>query len=186
MPFIWTTPRSLRTAVASVAIIVPLAGCGILHLTDTGSTCGGAQSASARAILPDTGIAASTEVLVVLTQFDPFLIGELTDISVQHLWPAARGENPEPDPRVRLVRDDGRILLDTLATRRIPNDGNLSRSTWIVYQRTASADRRNALFDALRDQALWLELWGREATRPGTRIRLRTESATVSPIVVCS
>jgi hypothetical protein len=175
--------RWTRTVIGSGAIVAQ-AGC-IGALTDPASKCGNAQTAAAFATLPDTGIAASTEVQVVLAQFDPFIIGELSDISVQHLWPSTRGPNPEADPRVRLVRDDGRVLLDTLATRRLPNDGDPNRLTWIVVQRTQSADRRNAVFNAMRDQTLWLELWSRNAAADGTRVRLRTTSASVSPIATC-
>lgn len=172
-----------RALIGSGCLVV-LTGCDGLS-SEPGSKCGGAQTAAAVVTLPDTGIAAATDVQVVLAQFDPFIIGELSDIAVQHVWPGSRGVNPEPDPRVRLVRDDGRVLLDTLATRRLPNDGNPNRPTWIVVQRTNSADRRNALFEAMHDQTLWLELWERSSLTAGTRVRLRTTSATVSQIATC-
>jgi hypothetical protein len=172
----------LRTVIGS-GCLVSTVGCG--SLTNPGSKCGGAQTASAFATLPDTGIAAGTEVQVVLSQFDPFIIGELSDIAIQHLWPATRGPNPEADPRVRLVRDDGRVLLDTLSTRRLPNDGDPNRSTWIVVQRTRAAERRNAVFDAMQAETLWLELWRPNSATVGTRVRLHTTSASVSPIATC-
>jgi hypothetical protein len=170
-----------------LGITTSLAACSIVGLDGDGSTCGGAQTAVARAALPDTGIAAGTELLLVLAQYDPFLIGEQTELVIDHLWPLARGPNLEPDPRVRLVRDDGRVLLDMLASRSVPNQiaGTSARSTWIVIQIIRSAERRNAILHALRDQKLSVELWRRDATQPGTQVRLRTEAAEVSPVTRC-
>lgn len=150
-----------------------------------GAPCGGAQHAAARAVLPDTGINAKGEVLVVLSQRDPELIGELTDVAVWHLWPAGAAPDAEPDPRVRLVRDDGRVLLDTLGSRYDQPTNTFSRPTWAVLQTFKSADRRNALFQGFQDQTLWVELWQRDAVQPGTRVRLRTESANVTPKATC-
>jgi hypothetical protein len=175
--------RPVRALLATAGVAAGLTGCSMFTVGERGETCGNAQSAFARAMLPDTGIGAATEIQVGLTQFDPFLIGEEADVSVQHLWPSNRGVNPEPDPRVRLVRDDGRVLLDTLSTRSLP--GTPNRSTWIVVQRFSNAERRNALFQAIRDSTLTVELWRRDATQPGTRARLRTTQANISPISRC-
>jgi hypothetical protein len=162
---------------------VLLSGCGI---TDTGSKCGGAQSAFARVVLPDTGIAAADTVFVGLSQFDPIMIGESTDLSVQHVWRPERGPNPGPDPRVRLVRDDGRVLLDTLADRRVPFQAvNDTRGTWIVIKRFSDAGLRQLLFEAIRDSTLSLELRPRTGDAAGSRVRLQTLSAEVSPIGFC-
>lgn len=151
-----------------------------------GAPCGGAQQAFARVTLPDTGIDASSQVIVGFVQHDPDLSGELSEVVVQHLgWPAAPAVDPEPDPRVRLVRDDGRVLLDTLGSRYDQPTNTYSRPTWLILQWMRSADRRTALFEAMRDETLWLELWARDAARPGTRVRLRTESAYVTPKAVC-
>ena len=87
---------------------------------------------------------------------------------------------------MRLIRDDGRVLLDTLATRFDQPRGTYTRPTWIVSQWIrGDAARRNALFEAMRDQTLWIELWRADATLPGSRVRLRTESAEVTPPSLC-
>jgi hypothetical protein len=176
--------RAARWAHLALMVGVGIGVWGCSDLGPAGATCGGAQSAFARATLPDTGIGGGTELLAGLSQYDPYLIGEEAEISVQHLWPAARGKNPETDPRVRFVRDDGRVLLDTLASRFVPNSGD-ERSTWIVIRRIHDAELRNAIFEALRDQAMSIELWRRDAAQPGTRVRLRIETAGVSPVSHC-
>lgn len=173
----------LVRAVAGVGMVVTV-GCGD-GFGPRGSTCGGAQIAAARAILPDTGIGGGAPVVIVLSQRDPFLIGEVADISVQHVWPLSNGTNPEVDPRVRIIRDDGRVLLDTVSTRRIPNDGNPNRSTWIVFWTFSNAELRNAIFEAIRTESITLELWPRNGTRPGTIVRPRTEEALVTMIGTC-
>jgi len=109
----------------------------------------------------------------------------LTDISVQNVWTQAKGPNPEPDPRVRLIRDDGRVLLDTLATRRIPNDGTPNRLTWIVFWTFSNAELRNAIFEAIRAESFRLELWPSSGTAPGTVVRPRTDEAFVTAIATC-
>ena len=169
-----------------VGVVAMLAATGCADgFGPRGQTCGGAQIASARATLPDTGIGGGAVVVIGLSQRDPFLIGELADISVQHVWPQAKGPNPEPDPRVRLIRDDGRVLLDTLATRRIPNDGTPNRLTWIVFWTFSNAELRNGIFEAIRTETIRLELWPPSGTRPGTVVRPRTEEAQVGAIGTC-
>jgi hypothetical protein len=174
-----------RRASAALAVIGVLTGCAGLFPTEDGAPCGRAQHAVARAVLPDTGINAGRELHVVFIQHDPDLAGELSEIGVQTPYPAATVFDPEPDPRVRLVRDDGRVLLDTLATRLDQPRGTYTRPTWMVLQWIRDAARRNALFEAMRDQTLWIELWRQGATQLGTRVRLRTESAEVTPAARC-
>lgn len=136
--------------------------------------------------MPDTGINARRELQVVFVQHDPDIAGELAEVGVQTPFPAATIRDPEPDPRVRLVRDDGRVLLDALATRLEQPTGQFTRPTWIVSQWIrGDAGRRNALFEAMRDQTLWIELWRQGATGPGSRVRLRTESAEITPPARC-
>jgi hypothetical protein len=153
-----------------------VAACSIIG--EPGSVCGGAQVAVARATLPDTGIAAGTELLVVLSQYDPYLIGEETELAIQPLPQVGREPSPDPDPRVRLVREDGRVLVDTLSSR-------AARPSWIVYKRFRNAELRIAIFEAIQRQALWVELWSPVAQQSGTRIRLTTESAEVQPVTRC-
>lgn len=174
--------RAIFFALGSVVV---LAGCGGVFSSEPGVPCGRAQQAVARAVLPDTGINAGRELQVVFIQHDPDLAGELAEISVQTPYPAATVFDPEPDPRVRLVREDGRVLMDTLATRFDQPRNTYDRPTWIVLQWVRDAARRNALFEAMRDQTLWIELWRTGATQPGARAQLRTESARVTPPARC-
>ncbi len=153
------------------ALTVFIAACSDLG---PGSKCGGAQIASARAFYPDTGVTAGTEILVVLAQHDPFLIGEESELVV-----GTRGPSPAPYPRVRLVRDDGRVLFDTLAW------GASSSSSWIVYHIFKSAELRNAIFHAIETESLWIELWLGTAAQAALRQRLQTEYAEVQPISRC-
>jgi hypothetical protein len=172
-----------RSAVG--AAVVGAVGCVDLGPRLRGATCGGAQSAAAIATLPDTGIGAGADVQIALSQRDPYLIGELADLSVQHVWPQSRAPNPQPDPRVRLIRDDGRVLLDTVATRHIPNDGDPNRGSWLVFKTFSNAELRNAIYAAIRDSAITLELWSVGGSRPGTVVRPSTKEAFVSSIATC-
>lgn len=174
-----------RSSASILAIAAALTACAGLFPSENGAPCGRAQHAVARAILPDTGIDARRELQVVFIQHDPDLAGELAEVAVQTAYPAATVPDPEPDPRVRLVRDDGRVLLDTLASRYDQPTGAYSRPTWMVHQWIRDAGRRNALFEAMRDQTLWIELWRKDATQPGSRVQLRTESAEVTPAMRC-
>jgi hypothetical protein len=180
-PHTWSARRLITLVPVGAALLVGLGACG----DGVGAPCGRAQQATARATLPDTGINAGRELQVVFIQHDPDLAGELSEIAIQTPYPAATVFDPEPDPRVRLLRGDGRVLLDTLATRFDQPRNVYDRPTWVVLQWIRGAERRNAVFEALRDQTLWLELWRADATQPGTRVRLRTETALVTPPAVC-
>lgn len=171
---------------ATGTVVLGLLGCiDGLGPGRRGATCGGAQMASALATLPDTGIGAGADVSISFAQRDPYLIGEFTDVAIFHLWPQSRGVNPEPDPRVRLVRDDGRILLDTVAVRHIPNDGDPNRLSWVVVTTFSNAELRNAIFAAIRDSAITLELWPVGGSKPGTIVRPVTKEAVVSGVATC-
>jgi hypothetical protein len=148
--------------------------------------CGRNQHAEAHVVLPDTGLDHGRDILVGFIQHDPDLAGELSEIAIQQRWPQGAGIDPEPDPRVRLVREDGLVLLDTLGTRLDQPRGTFDRPTWIVLQWIKDAARRNAIFESMRDQTLWLELWAPGAAKPGTRVRLETISAGVNPPAMCA
>jgi hypothetical protein len=166
--------------------MVGVLGCGEIEIGGPrAAKCGGAQEASSLATLPDTGIGGGAPVQIVLSQRDPFLIGEFADLEVVHLWPLSKGVNPEPNPRVRLIRDDGRVLLDTLSTRRIPNDGDPNRTTWIVFKTFSNAELRNAIYDAIRTGSITLELWPLTGTGPSTVVRPQTQEAFVGAIATC-
>jgi hypothetical protein len=175
--------RRLVNLLAVILTVVMTACSAIFSRPESAETCGGAQRASARATLPDTGIGGSQPVLIALSQHDPFLIGEVADLEVAHLWPQSNGPNPEANPRVRLVRDDGRVLLDTVSTRQIPNGS--PNPSWIVFRTFSNAELRNAIFDAIRTESITLELWPATGTRPGTVVRPKTQEAFVGPILTC-
>jgi hypothetical protein len=147
--------------------------------------CGGAQSASALATLPDTGIGGGAPVQIVLSQRDPVFFGEAAYLTIFHDWPQSKGPNPEANPRVRLIRDDGRVLLDTLSTRQPLNDGDPNRLTWIVSKTFSNAELRNAIYEAIRTESITLELWPPTGTGPSTVVRPQTQEAFVSPIATC-
>jgi hypothetical protein len=96
-----------------------------------GAPCGGAQSAEARAVLPDTGINARDTLLVVFVQHDT---QELSELVIWHLWPFASGAiDPEPDPRVRVITDDGRVLLDSIGSRFNQPENKNNKPTWFIF-----------------------------------------------------
>jgi hypothetical protein len=102
------------------------------------------------------------------------------------LWPFSSGAiDPEPDPRVRLVHDDGRILLDSLGSRYSQPNNRYDRPTWIVFAWIRDAALRTALYEGFRDEALWIELWHVGATQPGTRVRLQTDDVGIYPVFHC-
>ena len=148
-----------------------------------GGPCGGGQYADARAFLPDSGINAGDTLLVIFTQHDT---QELSELVIWHLWPFASGAiDPEPDPRVRIVAGDGRVLLDSIGSRYDQPENRYDRPTWYVFTWIREANLRNGLYEGLRDQTLWIELWRVGAPAPGTRVRLRTDHVGVSPIAMC-
>lgn len=148
-----------------------------------GAPCGGAQSAEARAFLPDTGINAGDTLLVVFTQHDT---QELSELVIWHLWPFASGAiDPEPDPRVRVIADNGRVLLDSIGSRFNQPENKNNRPTWYIFTWIREAGLRNALYAGLRDETLAIELSRPTATAPGTRVRIRTARAGISPMATC-
>lgn len=148
-----------------------------------GEPCGGGQYAEARAFLPNLGINAGDTLLVGFIQHDT---QELSELVIWHLWPFASGAiDPEPDPRVRVVRDDGRVLLDSIGSRYNQPDDRYDRPTWYVFTWIRDAELRNALYEGLRDQTLWIELWQVGASEPGTRVRLRTDRVGIHPRATC-
>lgn len=170
------SPGTVRALGLSATMSLSLMACSLLGVEENGSQCGGAQYASARMSLPDTGISAGSEVLFVFTQRDPYLIPEQADISIQQL--------PMPGvslilPHVRLVHDDGRVLLDQSST-----SSSLGQS-WSVIYITHSAEVRNTIFEALRTQNISLQLVRWPSDQPGTTVRIRPDELGVSPIAWC-
>ena len=174
-----------------------LASCGIGLMTwgllacssttdgSGGAHCGGNQHAFASVILPDTGIDAKREIVVSFIQHDPRLSGELSEVAIQQAWPGGAAPDSEPDPRVRLLTASSQVLVDTLGTRFDQPTGRFDRPTWLVLHWIRDSQSRNALYDALATQSLWLELWHVGATGPGTRILLTTKDFGVYPAAVC-
>ena len=159
-----------------------LAGCSGM-VAPIGAPCGGGQYAEARAILPDTGMNAGDTLLVGFLQHDT---QELTELVIWHLWPFSSGAvDPEPDPRVRVVRDDGRVLLDSLGSRYNQPEGKHNRLTWYVFAWIRSAGVREAFYEGFRDQSLWIELWPVGASQPSTRVQLTTDRIGVHPVARC-
>ena len=166
---------------------VLLQACSLILLSCNGSRigepCGGGQHAEARAFLPDSGINAGDTLLVVFVQHDT---QEFAELVIWHLWPFSSGTiDPEPDPRVRLVHDDGRVLLDSIGSRYNQPDNRYDRPTWYVFTWIRDARLRNALYEGFRDQALSVELWHVGASQLGTRVRLRTDDAGIYPPANC-
>ena len=171
----------LRKCLLSFVALGSLGACDLPG--SLGAPCGGGQYADARAVLPDTGINAKDTLSVIFLQHDT---QELTELVVWHLWPRGNSvSDPAPDPRVRIVTSDGRVLLDSVGTRYNQPENRYNRPTWYVSTWIRDAGLRNSLFDGFRDQSLWVELWRVGATAPGTRVRLQTEHVEVHPVLTC-
>lgn len=148
-----------------------------------GGPCGGGQFAEALAVLPDTGINAGDTLSVGFLQHET---KELSELVIWHSWPFATGTiDPAPDPRVRIVRDDGRVLLDSIGSRYNQPENKFNLPTWFVFTWIRDADLRNAFFTGFRDETLWIELWRVGAPRLGTRVRLTTGRVGVSGVSIC-
>src|SRR5512138_1575144 len=152
-----------------------LAGCYVT--SPHAEQCGGGQYAEARGFLPDTGINAGDTLSIVFVQHDT---KELSEVVVWHLWPYSSGAiDSEPDPRVRIVRDDGRVLLDSIGSRYNQPENRYNEPTWHVFTWIRDAGLRNAFYVGFRDETLWIELWDVRATKPGMRVRVKTDRAGV-------
>ena len=171
-------PLSIAAALSLAASL--LAAC---HASGVGGPCGGGQFAEAGAVLPDTGINSGDTLRVGLVQHDT---KELAELVVWHMWPFSTGViDPEPDPRVRVVRSDGRVLLDSIGSRYNQPENRYDRPTWFVHTWIRDAALRNALYEGFRDDALWIELWRVGSAQPGTRVRLTTDRVGVSENAWC-
>jgi hypothetical protein len=170
--------RRLLSALASVLLLTACSGAAPF-----GAPCGGAQFAEGRAFLPDTGINSGDTLLVVFIQHDG---QELSEFVIWHLWPFASGAiDPEPDPRVRVITDDGRVLLDSIGSRFNQPENTNNRPTWYSFTWIREAGLRNDLYEGLRDETLSIELTRPTGTAPGTRVRIRTDRAGISPVMTC-
>lgn len=163
--------------ILSVAALVPLfAACRDL----TGSPCGGGVYGSARTVLPDTGLNAGAEVLAVLTQHGT---NEETEFAVWQLWPAPTDFRPDV-VRMRMTNGEGVVLLDTTAlTFRSGSAG--AKSGFLAFGWIRNAIGRNAWYEAISNNQLWIELWKSSATAPATRVRVLREDSGVEPILNC-
>lgn len=149
-----------------------------------GNECGGGQYATAWAFLPDTGINAGDSIHVEFVQHDT---NELSELAVWHVWPfTSAAIDPEPDPRIRIVGRDERVLLDSIGSRYSQPTNRYDRPTWHVFSWIRDARLRTALFEGFRDRALWLEL--RRVGEPGlgTRVPLVVERVGVTERVWCA
>jgi hypothetical protein len=175
-----------RSALCRIRVLIAVSSVACSSTVVGGpAPCGRNQHAAARVTLPDTGIDAGREIDVSFVQHDPDLAGELSEIAIQQAWPAAVSPDAEPDPRVRLLNGSGQILLDTLGTRFDQPTGQFDRPTWLVLHWIRDAESRNTLYDAFASQSLWLELWTAGATKPGTRVLMKTTDFGVSPPAMC-
>jgi hypothetical protein len=152
--------------------------------------CGGnTEFATAHAVLPDTGIDAGSEVVVRFSQQDSSSSGDRSELDVEHAWPSDTLIDPAPDPRVRIVRDDGLVLLDTLATRFDQPTGKFDLPTWLITTWVTSASVRQTYFVGFQNEQLWLELWPANGTTLGTtlgtRVQLTRDTAGFTPTVLC-
>ena len=177
---------SRRRAICTAGMIIGLSAAACSSPTVGGEApCGRNQHAAATVILPDTGIDAGREIDVSFIQHDPDIAGELSEVAIQQSWGAGASPDTEPDPRVRLLSGSGEVLLDTLGTRFDQPTGRFDLPTWLVLHWIRDAQSRNALYDAFATQSLWLELWHADATKPGTRIHLKTTDYGVFPPAIC-
>lgn len=165
-------------AVAMLALVALLSACA---LGPDGSRCGGAQSAFARATLPDTGLAFGATAQFGMSQRDPFLIGEQTDIDLQVFKLFAAAEPPAGAIRLRVVLDDGYVALDSTATR---TTGTVAWG-WSIRSVSTSAAVRERLFAAIRNNAVTVEFWAPNASTRSTSVRPQVIESGVSPILTC-
>jgi hypothetical protein len=173
------TFRSVRRFIFLIAAQLCSLGCS----TTTVSECGGGQYAEAHAVLPDTGINAGDTISVGFHQYDT---DERSHLAVQHLWPFATDTiDPEPDPRVRIVRGDGRVLLYLVGSRYYQPEKRHSLPTWNAFRWIRDASLRNALYEGFRNETLWIELWHARPPRLGTRVRLTTDRVGITEKAWC-
>jgi hypothetical protein len=167
-------------------VLIPSGLCVIVACSGPsqfGGPCGGGQFAEAHAILPDTGINAGDTLSVGFIQHDT---NERSELVIWHLWPfSIDTTDAEPDPRVRIVRDDGSVLLDAIGSRYNQPENQYNMPTWYVHRWIHDAALRNALYEGFQGQRLWIELWRVGAPRLGTRIRLVTDRVGVRETSIC-
>lgn len=151
------------------ALSLVSAACG----TVTGSQCGGGQYASASVILPDTGISAGSQVRFSFIQHST---AEFTEVVLQQI--PVPGQ-PVELPRVRLLHDDGRVLIDQASTLH-----NLGQS-WILIHIERASELRTAIFEGLEAEKVSLQLLRWPSAEPGTVIRIHPEEIGVTPVTWC-
>ncbi len=167
----------IRSLCQLAVLPLALAACSDFAPTENGSTCGGSQYASARLTLPDTGINAGATISFGFHQYDPFLLPEGTEVVFAQLPAAGIGLIL---PYLRLVHDDGRILLEQGST-----PGSLGQ-TWVMRHVSHSAEVRNAIFEALQSGSLSLQLMRWPSDLPGTTVRIVPSALGVSPVGRCA
>ena len=86
-----------------------------VDITQRGIPCGGTRRVDAQAVLPDTGLGAGGQATVSFFESEPRGTLDETALAVSTFPPTNTmfADNP---PRVRLVVDDGSVLLDGQST----------------------------------------------------------------------
>lgn len=178
----------MRTASSGIArALIAFAGASAMasckFFGEPGKPCGGGQSAEAHAQLPDTGIHRGAEVVAGLVQHDT---QEFTEIGVWQLW--AFGTPPTdtlPAARVRVVRSDGLVLIDTSGLAYRPAANADGRHAFFAYEILTVATRREQWYEGFLNDRLWFELWSPGASTPTTRVQLLTTRRELAPITRC-
>jgi hypothetical protein len=172
---------SCGSGIVRTSSIISLVACVSCGAAGWAGPCGGGQFAEAGATLPDTGLNHGAEIKVGFDQHDT---DELTEYSVNQLWEAGTSPAVDADSRLRVVRTDGLVLVDTSGLAYRPGQPP-GRPGFLAWGWIKEAARRNAWYDGFADDNLWIELWHPGASAASTRVRLHTTRREVTPVETC-
>ena len=142
-----------------------------------GAPCGGGRSAEATAVLPDTGLGAGGTASITYHESDPQSTLYESSLIVW-TFPAAGAAFADSAARVRVVTDDGRVLLDRQS---IP----AYAGSWYAIDSIPNEALRDAIVSAFQTGAVVVE-FSRTQPVPGvTRVRPTVRFAGRTPVVMC-
>lgn len=134
-----------------------------VEITNRGTPCGGTRRVDAQAVLPDTGLGAGGQANVSFYESEPR--GTLDETAlVVSTFPPTNSVFVDNPPRVRLVVDDGSVLLDGQSS-------SAYLGSWYVKQAIPTDAAREKIVSAFSAGLVMVEYSTGQPALKVTRVR---------------
>lgn len=148
-----------------------------VEITNRGTPCGGTRRVDAQAVLPDTGLGAGGQAAITFYESEP---RSTVDESALFVWtfPPNNTMFADSPPRVRLVVDDGNVLLDRQSS-------SAYLGSWYVREGIPSGAVRDQIVSAFAAGLVMVEFSGGQPATKVTRVRPEVRFAGRDQVLRC-